>query len=129
VHGRNERVRKEFFDFLRALDLDPIEWSAALAATGKASPYVGEILDRAFQSAKAVIVLLTPDDEVKLSEELWSSQEKDDEKQFHLQARPNVLFEAGMSFGRDPDHTLLIDVGTVKAFSDIGGRHILLTIA
>jgi predicted nucleotide-binding protein len=125
VHGRNERIRKAFFDLLRALGLDPIEWSEAVAATGKASPYVGEILDAAFKNAKAVVVLITPDDEVRLSEKLWSPQEKDEEKKIHRQARPNVLFEAGMAMGRDPDHTLLVEVGNVKAFSDVGGRHTL----
>jgi hypothetical protein len=123
VHGRNEKIRSGFFDFLRALGLNPIEWSEAIAATGKASPYIGEVLDKAFRSAAAVVVLLTPDDEVRLSEELWSSDEKDDERLYQRQARPNVLFEAGMSFGRNPDQTLLVEVGSLKRFSDVGGRH------
>ena len=125
VHGRNEKIRSGFFGFLRALGLNPIEWSEAIAATGKASPYVAEALDKAFQNAAAVVVLLTPDDEVRLSAELWSPDEKDDEKSFQMQARPNVLFEAGMSFGRNPDRTLLIEVGSVKRFSDVGGRHVV----
>ena len=41
------------------------------------------------------------------------------------QARPNVLFEAGMAFGRNPDSTILVQVGKVKPFSDVGGRHVL----
>ena len=59
VHGRNESVRSALFDFLRSLDLSPMEWSQALALTGKASPYVGEVLEAAFANARAVIVLLT----------------------------------------------------------------------
>jgi hypothetical protein len=31
VHGRDERLRREFFAFLRALDLQPMEWSQALS--------------------------------------------------------------------------------------------------
>jgi predicted nucleotide-binding protein len=30
VHGRDSRLRDDFFSFLRALNLQPIEWSEAL---------------------------------------------------------------------------------------------------
>lgn len=125
VHGRDEQLRESFFSFLRALDLHPLEWSEAVKDTGKASPYIGEILDRAFGTAQAIIVLLTPDDEARLSPELWLPEDGEKEKNYQLQARPNALFEAGMAFGRNPDRTLLISVGRVKYFSDIGGRHII----
>lgn len=125
VHGRDGRLRTDFFSFLRALDLQPIEWSEALKFTGKPSPYIGEILDSAFENAQAVIVLLSSDDEVRLLPELWQAEEEAAEKEHQYQARPNVLFEAGMAFGRKPDRTLLIEVGKVKAFSDVAGRHII----
>ena len=125
VHGRNELIRKEFFSFLRALRVDPIEWSEAVQATGKASPYVGEVLNVAFTQAQAVIVLLTPDDEARLSERHWSDSEPEYEKELTGQARPNVLFEAGMAFGRDPERTLLIEIGPRKPFSDVAGRHVV----
>lgn len=125
VHGRNNRLRTDFFSFLRALDLQPIEWSEALKLTGKTSPYIGEVLDSAFENAQAVIVLLSPDDEVRLLPELWQAEEEVAEKEYQHQARPNVLFEAGMAFGRKPDRTLLIEVGKVKAFSDVAGRHVV----
>ncbi|MDD4996804.1 MAG: nucleotide-binding protein [Syntrophales bacterium] len=125
VHGRDDRLRADFFAFLRALDLDPLEWSEALKLTGKATPYIGEVLDSAFGKAQAIIVLLTPDDEVRLVPELWSAAEEKVEKEFLLQARPNVLFEAGMAFGRHPDRTLLVEVGQVKKFSDVAGRHVV----
>ena len=125
VHGRNEAIRMALFAFLRSLGLRPIEWSQALSRTGKAAPYIGEILDSAFEQAQAIIVLLTPDDEVRLSKALWSDDESDVEKSTRLQARPNVLFEAGMAFGRSPDRTLLVQIGPVKQFSDIAGRHVV----
>lgn len=125
VHGRDERLRRDFFAFLRALELQPIEWSELLRLTGKASPYIGEVLDRAFENAQAVVVLLTPDDEVRLVEELWLPNEENTEKEVHFQARPNVLFEAGMAFGRNPDRTLLVQAGRIKAFSDVAGRHVI----
>ncbi len=66
VHGRDERLRKGMFAYLRAIGLDPIEWGKAVALTGKASPYIGEVLDAAFKHAQAVVALLTPDDEARL---------------------------------------------------------------
>jgi predicted nucleotide-binding protein/sugar lactone lactonase YvrE len=125
VHGRDSRLRDDFFSFLRALGLQPIEWSEALKLTGKATPYIGEALESAFKNVQAVIVLLSPDDEVRLSPELWKEKEDENEKEIRLQARPNVLFEAGMAFGTHHDRTLLVEVGQVKAFSDVAGRHVV----
>jgi predicted nucleotide-binding protein len=125
VHGRDSRLRDDFFSFLRALGLQPIEWSEALKLTGKATPYTGEAVESAFKNAQAVIVLLSPDDEVRLSPELWKDNEDENEKEIRLQARPNVLFEAGMAFGTHHDRTLLVEVGQLKAFSDVAGRHVV----
>jgi hypothetical protein len=50
------------FAFLRAIGLDPIEWSVAVQMTGEGSPYIGQVLDVAFDAAQAIVVLLTPDD-------------------------------------------------------------------
>lgn len=70
-------------------------------------------------------MLLSPDDEVRLSPDLWKDKEDENEKEIRLQARPNVLFEAGMTFGKDHERTLLVEVGQVKAFSDVAGRHVV----
>ena len=43
IHGRNLAARDAMFDFLRSLGLVPIEWSQAVRATGRPSPYVGEV--------------------------------------------------------------------------------------
>lgn len=125
VHGRNEQLRRDFFAFLRSFGLNPLEWAQAVALTGKGSPYIGEILDRAFETAQAIVVLLSGDDEVRLAPALWRDGEPAYERDVMAQARPNVLFEAGMAFGRNADRTILIQVGSVKAFSDIGGRHVI----
>lgn len=111
VHGRNDELRASLFAFLRALKLDPLEFSQAIRDTGKAAPYIGEILDVAFEQVQAVVVLLSPDDEVRLSESLWTSSESSLERTKQLQARPNVLFEAGMAFGTHEDRTVLVEVG------------------
>lgn len=125
VHGRNETARRSLFDFLRAIGLQPIEWSQALQLTGKASPYIGEVLDSAFSIAQAVLVLLTGDDEAKLRYPYLKDDDPDFEKNLTPQARPNVLFEAGMAFGRCSERTILISLGSLRPFSDIAGRHMI----
>jgi len=125
VYGRNEPLRRSMFAFLRAVGLEPIEWHKAVTMTGKGSPYVGEVLDRAFHEAAAVVVLLSPDDEARLAKEFVKSSDPAHEKNLTRQARPNVLFEAGMAFGKNPDSTILVQVGNTRPFSDVAGRHIV----
>jgi predicted nucleotide-binding protein len=123
IHGRDERLRGGMFDFLRSLDLKPLEWTEAVKLTGKGSPYIGEILDTAFSRAQAVVVLFTPDDEARLRDALCGAHEPAYETHLTPQARPNVLFEAGMAMARDPDRTILVQIGDLRPFSDIAGRH------
>jgi len=123
IHGRNEPARKGLFEFLRSIGLDPIEWSQAIRMTSKASPYIGEVLDAAFGAAQAVVVLETPDDIAYLHPSLTYPDDPECEAQ--AQPRPNVLFEAGMAMGRDPDRTVIVELGQVKVFSDIHGRHVV----
>nr|WP_283812911.1 TIR domain-containing protein [Bradyrhizobium rifense] len=43
-------------------------------------------------------------------------------------ARPNDsvrLFEAGLAMGRHAEKTVLVQVGKIKPFSDVAGRHIV----
>lgn len=123
VHGRNERARKGLFEFLRAIGLDPIEWSQALAMTGAGSPYIGRVLDGALAAAQAIVVLQTPDDVAYLHPSL--AEHDDPACQPMMQARPNVLFEAGMAIGRAEERTVIVELGTVRSFSDIHGRHVV----
>ena len=122
VHGRNTDARDSMFDFLRAVGLSPIEWSQAVAMTGEASPYIGQVLDAAFDAAQAVVVLMTPDEVAYLRSD-YASGESDPQRQPAAQARPNVLFEAGMAMGRDAGRTVLVELGDVRPFSDVAGRH------
>ena len=125
IHGRNSTARDALFEFLRAIDLHPLEWSEAVSATGKASPYIGEILDAAFSRAHAVVVLFTPDDEVRLRQEFRGDGDLPHETELTGQARPNVLFEAGMAMGRHPGRTVLVELGDLRPFTDIAGLHVI----
>ncbi len=123
IHGRNEPARKGLFAFRRAIGLEPIEWSEAITMTGQGSPYIGDVLNVAFGAAQAVVVLQTPDDVAHLHESL--TYPGDPETSPQMQPRPNVLFEAGMALARDADRTIIVELGQIKSFSDIHGRHVV----
>jgi predicted nucleotide-binding protein len=124
VHGRNLKIRNAMFEFLSCIGLHPIHWTDATVAAG-ASPFISEILDQAFEGAKAIIVILTPDDEAKLKKPFIQPDDPSYEKRLYGQVRPNVLFEAGLAFGRKPNNTLLVQIGDVRPFSDIAGKYII----
>ena len=125
VHGRNIVARDAMFEFLKAIGLIPLEWSEAIKATGKPNPYVGEILNAAFSRAHAVVVLFTPDDEARLLEQFRTDKDTSDETTLTPQPRQNVLFEAGMAIGRYEHRTILVELGTLRPFSDVVGRHMV----
>lgn len=110
------------FEFLRSIGLDPMEWTKAVDLTGRGSPYIGEVLDAAFDHATAVVVLMTPD-EIAYLQPRYANGGDDPETDPSAQARPNVLFEAGMALGRNAERTILVEVGDVRPFSDVAGRH------
>lgn len=125
VHGRDRVAKLATFDLLRALGVKPIEWTSAVAMSKKAAPYVGEILEAAFAQARAVVVLMTPDDLAQLRPDLLSPTDKPYERTPTGQARPNVLFEAGMAFATHADRTVIVQLGNIREFSDLAGRHVV----
>ncbi len=125
VHGRNDQARNALYTFLRAIGLHPLEWDEARQATGKPTPYIGEIVDAGISHAYAVIVLFTPDDLAMLKEQLRDIDEPNHETELTGQARPNVLFEAGMAMGQKAERTVLVELGHLRPFSDISGRHVI----
>ncbi|MBP1294308.1 MULTISPECIES: TIR domain-containing protein [Bradyrhizobium] len=126
VHGRDLALRDSMFAFLRAIGLEPLEWEQALRRARRgANAYVGDIIEEVMDRAQAVLVMFSPDDLVQLQPQFVSRHEKSTEGKPQGQARPNVLFEAGLAMGRHAEKTLLVEIGSVKHFSDIGGRHML----
>lgn len=118
VYGQDHEVNQALFGWLRAIGLEPREWGDLTRASGSASPFIGEILDKAFEDAQAIVVLFTPDEHVKLRGELSAA-----ESAWRVQARPNVLFEAGMAFATHPRRTVLVVLGDQDMPSDLAGRH------
>lgn len=118
VHGRDEQLRVAMFQFLRSVNLHPMEWRELTASIGSGAPYIGDVLDSAFEHAQAIVVMFTPDEAVRLSDRLGGGEEG-------FQARPNVLFESGLALGRNPARTILVEIGALRPFSDIAGRHVI----
>jgi predicted nucleotide-binding protein len=126
IHGRDERLRKGMFEFLRSIDLKPLEWTKAIALTGKGSPYIGDILKTTFNHAQAVVALLSPDDEARLRAEFLNDNDPPHERELTGQARANVLFESGMALASHEDQTVLVRFGDLRPFSDVAGRHAVM---
>ncbi len=124
IHGRNEKSRIALFALLRAGGLIPMEWSHAIhSASSGAAPYVGDVVDRAMDSAAAVVALFTGDDIARLRDELHNNDEP--KEKYSNQPRANVIFETGMAFAKKPDKVIIVQVGEIRTISDLLGRHVV----
>jgi predicted nucleotide-binding protein len=122
VHGRDAKLNEAMFSILRAMGLNPLEWSQAIAKAKGANPDVGKIIDTAMKKVQGVIVMFSPDEEARLKSEFRG---KGDSATLEGQARQNVTFEAGLALGAHPKKTLLVQVGHTRPISDIAGKHML----
>ncbi|MFT3773027.1 MAG: nucleotide-binding protein [Minicystis sp.] len=123
IHGRNMDARKEMGIFLRALGLTPLFFEEVRMRLG-GSPTIGEVVLEGMKQAWGVIALFTPDEYTELRPDHRREGESGDAVQ-RWQSRPNVLFEAGMAIGRDPERkrVLLVKLGNVSLASDFDGIH------
>jgi predicted nucleotide-binding protein len=118
IYGHDKEANTALFDWLRAIGLQPQEWSQLIHATGNASPYIGQVLDKALQNVQAVIAYFTPDEYVTAA-----ATPPRDQSTWRLQARPNVLIEAGMALITHPTRTVIAVLGNQELPSDLAGRH------
>ncbi|HEX3782112.1 MAG TPA: nucleotide-binding protein [Pseudonocardiaceae bacterium] len=125
VHGRDNEVRDAMFDLLRKLDLQPLEWESLVRATKDATPYLGKVVLNAPKLAQVALVLLTPDDVVRLHPKLHGPYEPYFEAENVCQPRPNVLLELGMAMMAYPERTLIVEVGRLRPIADIAGLNVI----
>lgn len=125
VHGRDEQARQVMFDLLRKLDLKPLEWEPLVRAAGGGSPYLGDVVASAPSLAQAALVLLTPDDVVRLHPELHAPREHGYEVTQTCQPRPNVLLELGMVLMAYPERTVIVEFGDLRPIADLAGRNVI----
>lgn len=122
VHGRNLKALDSLVAFLKSIGLVPITFTQAVPHVRQGAPYTFDVLGRAFSLAHAVIVFLTPDDKGCLKRKFRKKDDLSYETRPTGQARLNVIFEAGMALGGTfRDKTILVELGVLRPFSDIGG--------
>ena len=102
VHGRDEQVRRDLFELLRNLGLNPIEWNVGKQLTKKASPHNAEVIAAIIHKAAGAVILFVPEEEVSLKRQYWRTDDPLEERLSGEQPRPNVLYEAGMAFAAFP---------------------------
>lgn len=125
VHGRDDQVRRRFYDFLRALNLWPLEWEPLVRSTGTASPFLLDVVEGGLMQAQAVLVLLTPDDVVHLHPSLHGPREHAFETAAAGQPRPNVMLELGMAQARCPERTVIVEIGQLRPIADLQGLNVI----
>jgi predicted nucleotide-binding protein len=126
VHGRDAKLNEDMFGFLRAIGLNPKEWSQAIKDAKGANPNVGQVINNAMKHVQGVLVMFSPDEQAKLKSKFCGEKDKKNGlDKLDGQARPNVLFEAGLALGAHPDKTLLVQVGDTRGISDIAGMHLI----
>lgn len=125
VTGRDTPITSAITTFLRALGLRVVEWEHAVARTGVPNPYVGDVVEAGLRMADAALIILTPDDIVRLRDDLLRDDDPDAERELRGQARPNVFYEAGFADALGRDRTVIVEVGRPKSFTDVTGRHVV----
>jgi len=122
IHGRNLEARKQIGYFLAALGLEAVDFDDLRASLG-GTPTIAEIVIAGMDLARGVIAVFTAD------EHAWTRpdfrQDQSGESVARWQARPNVLFEAGIAFGRDRRRVVFVKLGRVSLFTDVDGIHAL----
>jgi predicted nucleotide-binding protein len=121
VHGRDEQARVALFGFLEALGLHPLDWETLVAATGSTAPYLRDVIMQGIAMAQAAVVLMTPEDVVRLHPELHQADEDNHETVETMQARPNVILELGMALATYADRTIVLYAGRHRPMADLNG--------
>lgn len=117
IYGHDNQANTALFDWLRAIGLEPREWNQLIHATGSSSPYIGQVLEKALEDVQAVVAFFTPDERVTAV-----TATPRDAGVWRLQARPNVLIEAGMALITHPTRTVIVILGAQELPSDLAGR-------
>jgi hypothetical protein len=109
IHGRNADACAEMGIFLRACGLKPINFGDLRAEMG-GTPTIDRIVEAGMARAQGVVALFTPDEYAALRPSLRAKDDRGDAIA-RWQARPNVIFEAGMAFGKDRDRVVFVVLG------------------
>src|SRR5688572_2110924 len=110
IYGQDRKARDELTKFVRAVGLQQLSFEEVANRLGT-TPFVAEVVLAGLQQAQAIIALFTPD-------ELTTLYEANGEISSHpqgssrWQARPNVIFEAGVAYGIAREKTIIVTIGS-----------------
>lgn len=121
IHGRDLQARNEVCSFLEALGLKPITFSDERECA-RSAPTVLDVVQQGMERCQLVLALFTPDEWCLLRGDM-REEGKDERDYRRWQARPNVMFEAGLAYSKDPERVVFLELGDVQLFSDVTGMH------
>jgi hypothetical protein len=125
IHGRDLEARNRLAKCVRALGLDVLTFEEVANALGP-NPFIGDVVFEGIKQADLIIALFTPDEQTALYAPETGDYQGESQHESRWQARPNVIFEAGVALGIRAKDTILVSLGAdVSLFSDVAGRHIL----
>ncbi|MEZ4788915.1 MAG: nucleotide-binding protein [Flavobacteriales bacterium] len=123
VHGRDHQALAELSKFVRSLGLEVLPFEHVANDKG-GNPFVADVVSEGIQQAELVLVLFTPDELAALYDPVSGNLARNERSGSRWQARPNVIFEAGIAFAMKRERTALLTLGAdVELFSDVSGMH------
>lgn len=123
IYGRDSLAHTELVKFLEALGLEVLGFDEVAGQLGPA-PFIADIVTRGIAIADAVVALFTPDEQAVLYDPDTGRSIERESGGARWQARPNVIFEAGVAYGLGKAKPILTVLGAdVRLFSDVGSMH------
>jgi|GEM_PF-3961398 len=124
IHGRNGALLDELRQWFDSLGLHAKGFEDLRVELG-GSPTIMQVIEKGMTEARAIVALITPDEVAYLRPEFHRDRDMPVDRE-RWQARPNVIFEAGMAFAMaGTKRTLLLVAGNAELFTDVSGIHYL----
>ncbi len=124
IHGHDAPALDTLIRFIKSLGLKHLAFEKVADDLDDANPFIADVVRAGIERADAVLALFTPDEQAAL----YSSESRNlpGRDKTRWQARPNVIFEAGVALGIAEKKTILVTLGSnIGLFSDISGMHFI----